>query len=266
MQRGRLSLKTLLIVTLVVIGIAALIGVGLTVHARRAGKEAAEKNDIADSARVAVTDSVNAKALPANNTAVAEQKTGTPDGKAANDAAHPATKPAGKSAGHGWTVSGEDSAYSVYEHTSGTKALEPGAGYFIRISKGKRQLTLFKDGAPVKIYPVGVGKNSVDKVRKEDNATPEGNFKIQSINNSKDWKFDGARAYGPWFLRLDTSSGAFSGKSWTGIGIHGTSNEKSIGGFVSHGCIRMFNNDITELKETIEEQVKTSEVKVVVLP
>ena len=29
--------------------------------------------------------------------------------------------------------------------------------------------------------------------------------------------------------------------------IHGTNNPKSIGGFVSHGCIRMFNEDIMDL-------------------
>lgn len=29
--------------------------------------------------------------------------------------------------------------------------------------------------------------------------------------------------------------------------IHGTNSPRSIGGFVSHGCIRMYNDDITEL-------------------
>ena len=29
--------------------------------------------------------------------------------------------------------------------------------------------------------------------------------------------------------------------------IHGTNNPDSIGGFVSYGCIRMYNQDITEL-------------------
>ena len=29
--------------------------------------------------------------------------------------------------------------------------------------------------------------------------------------------------------------------------IHGTNNPKSVGGFVSHGCIRMYNKDITRL-------------------
>lgn len=29
--------------------------------------------------------------------------------------------------------------------------------------------------------------------------------------------------------------------------IHGTNNPKSVGGFVSHGCIRMYNQDVTDL-------------------
>jgi lipoprotein-anchoring transpeptidase ErfK/SrfK len=29
--------------------------------------------------------------------------------------------------------------------------------------------------------------------------------------------------------------------------IHGTNNPASIGGFVSHGCIRMYNADVTDL-------------------
>jgi lipoprotein-anchoring transpeptidase ErfK/SrfK len=33
--------------------------------------------------------------------------------------------------------------------------------------------------------------------------------------------------------------------------IHGTNNEGSIGGFVSHGCIRMHNVDITDLYERV---------------
>jgi lipoprotein-anchoring transpeptidase ErfK/SrfK len=43
--------------------------------------------------------------------------------------------------------------------------------------------------------------------------------------------------------------------------IHGTNNPKSIGGFVSHGCIRMYNADIMELYERVNLGTK-----VVVLP
>ncbi|HPN40382.1 MAG TPA: L,D-transpeptidase [Candidatus Cloacimonadota bacterium] len=160
----------------------------------------------------------------------------------------------------------QDSLWVAYTRDDSTHIESPGEGYLIRISKGKRQLTLFKDGVPQKVYSVGVGKNQNDKSKKADNATPEGSFQIDSIHNSRDWKYNGKKVYGPWFLRLNTSSGAFSGSSWTGIGIHGTSNEKSIGNFVSKGCIRMYNKDITELKNTVAAAVDSSTVRVLILP
>jgi len=43
--------------------------------------------------------------------------------------------------------------------------------------------------------------------------------------------------------------------------IHGTNNPGSIGGFVSHGCIRMYNSDILDLYERVGLGTK-----VVVLP
>lgn len=265
-----MSMRNYVITAVVVIGVATLIGVALTVTdtiSLRSPRKPSVAPNLQNIDTIVLADSMDTvidapKPVAPIPKAIAKQD--TLRSKTAKD--EPKKKKDEKQAGHGWTVSAEDSIYAAYEHTSGTKADDPGTGYFIRISKGKRQLTLFKDGEAVKIYPVGVGKNSPDKTRKEDNSTPEGNFKIHSISNSKDWKYEGVKAYGPWFMRLDTSNGAFSGKSWTGIGIHGTSNENSIGGFVSHGCIRMFNNDITELKTTIEEQVQASEVKVVVLP
>jgi lipoprotein-anchoring transpeptidase ErfK/SrfK len=33
--------------------------------------------------------------------------------------------------------------------------------------------------------------------------------------------------------------------------IHGTNNPGSIGGFVSHGCIRMYNQDVTDLYDRV---------------
>ena len=43
--------------------------------------------------------------------------------------------------------------------------------------------------------------------------------------------------------------------------IHGTNNPASIGGFVSHGCIRMYNSDIMDLYERV-----SMGTKVIVLP
>jgi lipoprotein-anchoring transpeptidase ErfK/SrfK len=33
--------------------------------------------------------------------------------------------------------------------------------------------------------------------------------------------------------------------------IHGTNRPKSVGGFVSYGCVRMYNQDITDLFERV---------------
>ena len=164
------------------------------------------------------------------------------------------------------TFSTEDSLWVAYTRNDSIRIDTPGEGYLIRISKSKRQLTLFLDGVPQKVYSVGVGKNQKDKAKKEDNATPEGSFYIESIHNSKDWEYEGKKVYGPWFLRINTAEGAFSGGSWTGIGIHGTSNEKSIGNFVSKGCVRMYNKDIIELKNTVAAAVDSSKVRVLILP
>src|SRR6266568_809553 len=39
-----------------------------------------------------------------------------------------------------------------------------------------------------------------------------------------------------------------AGKQWAGVSpIHGTNMPGSVGGFVSYGCIRMYNADITDL-------------------
>lgn len=160
----------------------------------------------------------------------------------------------------------QDSLWVPYIRNDSIRVENPGPGYLIRVSKNKRQLTLFKDGIAQKVYSVGVGKNSRDKAKKDDNATPEGSFAIASIHNSKDWLYEGKKVYGPWFLRIDTSRGAFSGGTWTGIGIHGTSNEKSIGSFVSKGCIRMYNKDIAELKEIVATAMESSTVRVLILP
>jgi lipoprotein-anchoring transpeptidase ErfK/SrfK len=105
----------------------------------------------------------------------------------------------------------------------------------------------------IKEYKIAVGKNSGDKQRKGDMRTPEGTFSVSQIQNSSSWKYDFPDdklgpipgAYGPWFIRLKTPK-------WTGIGIHGTHDPKSIGTNASTGCIRMYNKDIEELKNTVD--------------
>ena len=52
-------------------------------------------------------------------------------------------------------------------------------------------------------------------------------------------------AYGPWFLRLDVPG-------FNDIGIHGTHLPESIGSRATEGCIRLTNDDITDLKGRVK--------------
>jgi len=53
----------------------------------------------------------------------------------------------------------------------------------IVVDKGKRQLTLYHQGTPVRTYLVALGQQPLgDKVRRGDNRTPEGVFRIEARN------------------------------------------------------------------------------------
>ncbi len=95
--------------------------------------------------------------------------------------------------------------------------------YLITINKRERKLILYRDNKPYKTYRVAIGKGKTP--------TPTGTFKI--INK----QVNPGGPYGARWLGLNVE----------GVGIHGTNNPLSIGGPVSHGCIRMFNRDVIEL-------------------
>ncbi|QGT99989.1 L,D-transpeptidase [Candidatus Syntrophocurvum alkaliphilum] len=76
-----------------------------------------------------------------------------------------------------------------------------------------------------KSYPVAVGKPSTP--------SPLGNWLIiEKI-------VDPGGPFGARWMRLSVP--------WGGYGIHGTNNPNSIGTAASHGCIRMYNEDVIEL-------------------
>jgi len=138
--------------------------------------------------------------------------------------------------------------------SSQTKPVDKAKVSKIIITKSKFTLDVYNDKDELIImYKVAVGKNPGDKQRKGDMRTPIGDFKIVQIQDSKSWKYDFPDdnlgpidcAYGPWFIRLKTPK-------WTGIGIHGTHDPKSIGTMASTGCIRLRNEDIIELKNMVK--------------
>lgn len=124
---------------------------------------------------------------------------------------------------------------------------------FIVVDKQAFTLTLVDSlGNPVKQYGIACAKNFGPKQKRGDHKTPEGTFKINQLLYAKgiphdfhDGKGPIKDAYGPWFLRLDVPG------FWD-IGIHGTPFPESIGSRATEGCIRMRNDDVTDLKERVE--------------
>ncbi|MDH7478865.1 MAG: peptidoglycan-binding protein [Syntrophomonadaceae bacterium] len=101
--------------------------------------------------------------------------------------------------------------------------------YSISVDLSQRILTLRRNNQLVKTYPVAVGK--------PDTPTPAGNWTIVQKTINPGGPF-GAR-----WMRLNVP--------WGSYGIHGTDNPSSIGQAASHGCVRMFNEDVIELYDQV---------------
>ena len=99
------------------------------------------------------------------------------------------------------------------------------------------------------VWPVATGRVKGQKQKVGDMRTPEGDFTVQRIDDASFWqpyrdkKTGETIGYGPWFIRIKTPP-------WTGIGIHGTDDDHlhEIGTDASHGCLRMANHSLLELK------------------
>lgn len=98
-------------------------------------------------------------------------------------------------------------------------------GSHILINLATRRLSYLEGKQIASEYPVGVGKASTP--------TPTGNYSIvEKVMHP-------GGALGTRWMGLSIPGGNY--------GIHGTNNPPSIGGYVSNGCIRMFNHDVEVL-------------------
>ena len=123
---------------------------------------------------------------------------------------------------------------------------------FLLIDKETMTLSVIDyNGNDLYKFPIACGVNFGNKIRQGDKKTPEGVFRIKGIHNSQKWTHDFgdgkgeiSGAYGPWFFRIDVPG-------YTGIGIHGTHDDNSIGKRVTEGCIRLHNVDVEKLKSVV---------------
>ncbi len=118
----------------------------------------------------------------------------------------------------------------------------PSNGTWIAINKTNRTLTMYKGKNVVYKFPVAVGTSETP--------TPSIKGKVQNKHVNPAWGGMGGK-YKPVSANDPKNP---LGERWMGLslpghsgyGIHGTIKPHEIGGYVSNGCIRMYNDDIEQ--------------------
>lgn len=122
---------------------------------------------------------------------------------------------------------------------------EAAGGDMIIINKSNNQLAYYKNAKLVKTFKVGTGRKA--------SYTPEGTFKV--VNKIKNRPYYSGKIPGgdPRNPLGDRWLGLNARGTWgTTYAIHGNNNPKSIGGYVSAGCIRMYDNEVQWLYDQVK--------------
>ncbi len=114
------------------------------------------------------------------------------------------------------------------------------------IKLSDRRVYLYRGNELKTSYPIAIGKAGWE--------TPVGSYKVMEMQRDPVWEH-------PWTGQL-VPPGAKNplGARWIGfwtdgknfIGFHGTPQEKLVGQAVSHGCVRMRNQDILALYAQVD--------------
>ena len=119
----------------------------------------------------------------------------------------------------------------------------------IIVNRSQFRLRLFKDLKLSQTYPIAVGRVGLE--------TPAGQYKIANKAINPAWHVPNS----PWAGDLagktipgDDPSNPIKARwlgVYDGVGIHGTSDDASIGSNASHGCIRMHIPDVEKLYDEV---------------
>jgi lipoprotein-anchoring transpeptidase ErfK/SrfK len=109
--------------------------------------------------------------------------------------------------------------------------------YSVKVEKRAHQITVFDRGAVLYRGAVAVGKPSTP--------TPTGKYYLRVLIQAPNPN----TVYGPYAYGLSSHSDALSsfGGGDAEIGLHGNDDASVLGRDVTHGCIRMDNEEITKL-------------------
>lgn len=112
----------------------------------------------------------------------------------------------------------------------------------LEIHLGRRRVIYFVRDIEMESYPIAIGRQGWE--------TPKGKFRVMQMRENPKWinpltdesiaAGDPKNPLGAYWIGFWTN-----GRNW--IGFHGTPNPETVGQAVSHGCIRMLNEDIENL-------------------
>ncbi len=118
----------------------------------------------------------------------------------------------------------------------------------VLVRKSRFELAVLLGGSPIERFTVAIGADA---------STPEGTFMVRDRIRNPDWYFRGKRIpFGDPQNIIGTRWIGLSGSAAAdGIGIHGTTDDASIGKAASMGCVRMHNADVEKLFDWLDAGV-----------
>ena len=138
---------------------------------------------------------------------------------------------------------------SVVEPKVTTAELKRKYDTVIIVNRGQFRLRLFKDLQPKQTFGIAVGQVGLE--------TPDGQYTIANKANNPAWHVPNS----PWAGKLagkvipgDDPTNPIKARwlgVYDGVGIHGTTDDASIGHNASHGCIRMHIPDVEKLYDEV---------------
>lgn len=119
----------------------------------------------------------------------------------------------------------------------------------VLVRKSRFELTVMLGEAPLERFTVAIGADAT---------TPAGVFRVRDRLKNPDWYFHGKRIpFGDPQNIIGTRWIGLTGSAVIeGIGIHGTTDDASIGKAASMGCVRMHNADVEKLFEWLDAGVE----------
>lgn len=125
-------------------------------------------------------------------------------------------------------------------------ALQPVGDVKLVVDLSDRRVFVYHQQKQIASYPIAIGKDGWE--------TPKGDFQVEHKRLNPEWTHPLTGEVMPPGPKNPLGSRwiGFWSDETSEIGFHGTNEEELIGMAVSHGCLRMRNQDVEALYEQVE--------------